>query len=118
MKSKGEIAAVLFAVIATLPQFLFSAKVLPEGVAKPLKPEHFFQFICWHENAQLAEFLSFFTFSRYLYLPLDAISAGLRDDHIRNAFVFNCGILLVVSVCLIICTWLVLELFAIWNKKR
>ena len=118
MKSKGEIAAVLFAVIATLPQFLFSAKVLPEGLAKPLKPERFFQFICWHENAQLAEFLSFFTFSRYLYLPLDAISAGLRDDHIRNAFVFNCGILLVVSVCRIICTWLVLELFAIWNKKR
>lgn len=118
IKNKGEIAAVLFAVIATLPQFLFSAKVLPDGLAKPLKPEHFFNFICWNENAPLAEFLSYFTFSRYLYLPLDAISSGLKNAHIFKAFVFNCGILLTVSIITVICTWLTLELFTIRNRKK
>lgn len=118
IKGKGEIAAVLFAVIATLPQFLFSAKVLPDGLAKPLKPEHFYQFICWHENAPIAEFLSFFTFSRYLYIPLDAISAGLSHAIIIKSFVFNCGILAIVTLTIIILTWLILELFATWHTKE
>lgn len=118
IKQKGEIAAVLFAVIATLPQFLFSAKVLPEGLAKPLHSEHFYTFICWHEHAPVAEFLSFFTFSRYLFLPLDAISSGLSNKVITKAFVFNCGILTMSTLIMIILTWLTLELYTIWHSNE
>ena len=118
IKRQGEIAAVLFAVIATLPQFLFSAKVLPDGLAKPLKPEHFYQFICWHENAPVAEFLSYFTFSRYLFIPLDAISSGQTNDVVFKAFIFNGGLLTVVSIVMMIASWLTLEIFAVWNTKK
>ena len=117
IKKQGEIAAVLFAVIATLPQFLFSAKVLPDGLAKPLKPEHFYQFICWHENAPVAEILSYFTFSRYLFLPLDAISSGQATAIITKSFIFNCGILGMATICLVIATWVSLEFLSLIAKK-
>lgn len=117
IKKQGEIAAVLFSVIATLPQFLFSAKVLPNGLAKPLVPEHFYQFICWHENAHLAEILSYFTFSRYLFLPLDAISSGQSTAVTLKAFIFNGGILFITIISLFIATWLSLEFFA-WRARK
>ena len=117
-RRKGETAAVLFAVIATLPQFLFSAKVLPGGLAKPTMAEHFYQFICWHDNAPLAEMLSYGTFSRYLYVPLDAISSRLSYTVIVKSFVFNCGILAMATFAIVILTWLVLELFAAWHTRE
>ena len=117
LRKQGEIAAVLFAVIATLPQFLFSAKVLPEGLAKPLNPEHFYSFAFWHENAPVAEALSYFTFSRYLFLPLDAVSTGQAREVVARAFVFNCGILAMSAVCMTAATWVALEIFA-WRSRR
>lgn len=118
IKKQGQTAAVLFAVIATLPQFLFSAKVLPDGLAKPLIQEHFFQFIQWHENAPVAEFFSYFTFSRYLFVPLDALSTEQPIAVIVKSFVFNGGILAIVTIILIILTWLMLDIFAVWSTKK
>lgn len=117
LRKQGEIAAVLFAVIATLPQFLFSAKVLPEGLAKPLNPEHFYTFAFWHENAPVAEALSYFTFSRYLFVPLDAVSTGQTGEIVARAFVFNCGILAMAMVCMMAAAWTALEIFA-WRARR
>lgn len=118
IRKQGQTAVVLFAVLATLPQFLFSAKVLPDGMTKPLNPEHFYQFVLWHENAPVAEFLSYFTFSRYLFVPLDAFSTGQPTSVILKSFIFNGGILTVVAIILIIMMWLVLDIFANWNSKR
>ena len=115
---KGEVAAVLFAVIATLPQLLFSAKVLPDGLAKPLKSEHFWQFICWNEKAPVAEIFSYFTFSRYLFLPLDAISTRQSSVVVAQSFFFNCGILTMAALIIIVLTWLVLSLFYDWTTEH
>ena len=115
---KGEIAAVLFAVMVTLPQLLFTAKVLPEGLAKPLNPEHFYKFICWHAEAPVAEIFSYFTFSRYLFLPLDAISTSQHADVVAKAFFFNGGILVMAALVIIVITWLILDLFYDWETQK
>lgn len=115
---KGEVAAVLFAVIATLPQLLYTATVLPDGLAKPLQPEHFYQFVCWNTKAPVAEIFSYFTFSRYLFLPLDAVSTGQPSDVIAKAFFFNGGILIMAALSIIVITWLIFDLFYDWTTQK
>lgn len=115
---KGEVAAVLFAVMATLPQLLFTAKVLPDGLAKPLNPEHFYRFVRWHAEAPVAEIFSYFTFSRYLFLPLDAISTGQPAGVVAKAFFFNGSILVMAALVIIVITWLILDLFYDWERQK
>ena len=114
IRQKGEIAAVLLVILATLPQFLFSAKVLPEGLTS--EPQHYYTFTRWHTDAAVPEFLSFFTLSRYLFVPLDAVS---RDSGVASkAFIFNGTILAMVGLVTLVVTWLVLELFVLWQRRR
>ena len=106
--------AVLLVVLATLPQFLFSAKALPEGLTR--ESHHYYTFTLWHTEASVPEFLSFFTVSRYLFVPLDAVS---RDSGVAaKAFVFNGTILAMIAMVTLIATWLALELFVIWQRRR
>lgn len=112
IKSKGEVAAVLFAVLATLPQLLFSEKVIPDGLARAGVVTDYYSFTMWHEVAPISEFLSYCTFSRYLYMPLDAVThLPYNIADIRKAFVFNDGIIVCSILCILIMTWLILELY-------
>jgi hypothetical protein len=113
MKQKGEITAVLLAVVATLPQLLFSAKVIPNGLTK--KPEHFYTLICWNTAAPVAEFFSYLTFSRYLFVPLDSISR--ETDVVAKSFTVNGIILAISTICMIIISLLLLEIYVFLTKR-
>lgn len=120
LRTKGEIAAVLLAVLCTLPQILFSSKVIPDGLAKASCPEHYTSWIAWHEGyAPVAEFCSYFTFSRYLYLPLEADinQKQVAGDVIVKAYTFNVGVLVLALSCLIFLTYVLLEIFAYRARK-
>lgn len=118
IKKKGEVAAILFAVIFTLPQILFSAKVMPNGkLADALHPESYYSFALMCPDAPVAEFMSYFTFSRYLYLPLDAASRDVAALELSKAYAFNVGILVIAFLCMLVITWLLLELYA-WKARR
>ena len=114
IRQKGEIAAVLLVILATLPQLLFSAKVLPEGFTR--ESCHYYTFTRWHTDAAVPEFLSFLTLSRYLFVPLDAVS---RDTGVAvKAFIFNGTILAMVGVVTLVVTWLVLTVYVLWQRRR
>ena len=116
LRQKGEIAAVQLVILATLPQFLFSAKVLPDGLTRESQDYYTFRLL-YAADVRIPEFLSFFTLSRYLFVPLDAVSQ--RDPGVADkAFVFNGTILMVVGVVTLIITWLTLELFIEWQRRR
>lgn len=114
MKQKGEVTAVLLAVVATLPQLLFSAKVIPGGLTK--QPDHFYKFICWNTDAPIAEFFSYLTFSRYLFIPLDSISR--QTDVIAKSFIINGIILGIAIICMVVISWLILEIYVFLNKYK
>jgi len=114
IRQKGEIAAVLLVILATLPQLLFSAKVLPEGLTR--ESRHYYTFSLWHTEATIPEFLSFCTVSRYLFVPLDAVS---RDSGVAaKAFLFNGTVLAVFGLTALVMAWLSLELFVAWQRRR
>ena len=92
---------------------------MPGELIDAMKPEQYYNFILWHEEApRLTEFLSYFTFSRYLYVPLDAIVTQQPTNVIRNAMIFNFGILAMVAIVIIILSWLLLEMFTVWVFRK
>jgi hypothetical protein len=113
LRRKGEIAAVLLVIIVTLPQFLFSAKVLPGGLTD--KPEDYHRFVLWHETAQIPELLSYATTSRYLFLPLDAVSREMPN--LPQIFLFNLTMIAMFATSTVVLTWLTLEIHVRWNKR-
>jgi ABC-type multidrug transport system ATPase subunit len=116
---KGEVASVLISVLITLPQILYSNKNMPRELIDAMKPEQYYNFILWHEEApRLTEILSFFTFSRYLYVPLDAVVTQQSTNVIRNAMIFNFGILAMVAIVITILSWLLLEMFTVWVYRK
>lgn len=117
VRSKGEVAAMLFAVIATLPQILFSSKVLPEGICKPSVAEHFYDWVLWHDGSRVAEWLSFGTFSRYLYVPLEAVATKQSAIVISHSYIFNCTILIGASLIMAVLIWLTLELYVMKSRR-
>ncbi|OQA31571.1 MAG: ABC transporter ATP-binding/permease protein [Betaproteobacteria bacterium ADurb.Bin341] len=106
IRGQGEIWAVLLVILVTLPQILFSPKVLGDLVEKTAD-YHAFIFI--DSDRKLAEIASYFTASRYLYLPLAAYQ-NLKGDY-AAILTFNGAILAAFSLCCLILAWLTLELF-------
>lgn len=116
IKDKGEVMATFIVVLITLPQLLFSSKVLPSpGLAE--KDQDFFSFTTPHV-APIPEHLSFLTFSRYLYLPLDAASRHPADSVAVRALLFNGTVLSASAIVIVIGTWITLECFMWWWKHR
>lgn len=118
-REKGEYAAVLLTILITFPQILFSAAMLPgntlcQGVYRsPVQGG----FMALHDGCSvLTETCSFFTFSRYLYWPLDMAVQGEESTFgILLACVEN-------NLCLfiVICAELVCTLFLLhqWLIKK
>lgn len=118
LRRQGEVAAVLFAVICTLPQILFSDKIIPDGLAKASSPEQYSSWVIWHaDTAPVAELCSFFTISRYLYLPIEAVCNKLPAAVISASYAFNAGVLLLALACFVFLTYVLLELFAARAKR-
>lgn len=113
VRTKGEILAVLLVILVTLPQILFSPKVLDHLVEKAAD---YHSFILLDPTRKLAEIASYFTASRYLYLPLAAIQ-NQKGDYFE-IFAFNGIILGAFSLCCLVLTWLSLELFIQRQRKR
>jgi len=66
---------------------------------------------------QLAEFFSFFTVSRYAFLPLDAL-ARLPAEHIPAIMRFNIGILIMSALICGILAWISLELLMGYLRRQ
>lgn len=116
LRRQGEVAAVLFAVVCTLPQILFSNKIIPSGLANVT--EQYYSWSLSHAaTAPVAEFCSFFTISRYLYLPLEVLIKNPSPDLIVKAFAFNVGVLVMVLSCLVCAIYVLLELY-VWRARR
>ena len=113
VRTKGEIFAVLLVILMTLPQILFSPKVLDHLVEKTAD---YHSFILIDPSRKLAEILSYFTASRYLYLPLAAIQ-NQRGQYL-DIFAFNSTILAAFSLSCLILAWLFLELFIQHQRSR
>jgi ABC-type multidrug transport system ATPase subunit/pSer/pThr/pTyr-binding forkhead associated (FHA) protein len=111
VRTKGEILAVLLVILVTLPQILFSPKVLDHLVEKTAD---YHSFVLLDPTRRLAEVASYFTASRYLYLPLAAIQ-NQKGDY-RDILAFNGTILAAFSLCCLILAWLSLEVFI--NRQR
>lgn len=105
LRRQGEVAAVLFAVICTLPQILFTEKIIPFGLTP--NDTQYYTFELANTTAPLAEICSFFTSSRYLYLPLDAVEN--KFSIAMKAFGFNLTLLLGVLACLVVLTHALLD---------
>ena len=116
LRNKGEAMAVLLTVLFTLPQILFSAKVLPQGLSRD--PIHYYTFTSWHSDALVPEFLSYFSVSRYLFNPLDAASRHFDNLTITKSFIFNGVVLSVMIILSLVISWMILEVFCWWNRKR
>lgn len=63
----------------------------------------------------MQELLSFFTVSRYLFLPLDAVANGISD--LKRCFAFNLTILGMVMAISVVLAWLVMESYVVWQKR-
>ncbi len=136
LKEKGEATAILLVVLITLPQILYSSKVLPEGLVRD--SEHYYKFTVWpeqseipdkykyyfakswhQEKAKIPEFISHLTVSRYLSVPLEAISRSKgKCMNPSKAIAFNGIILILIAVVSLTFTWMTLEIFAWWNRKK
>ena len=112
-RQKGEVMAVLLVILVTLPQFLFSAKALPGGLTD--RPDHYHRFVLWQETAQMPELLSYATTTRYLFLPLDAVSRNVAN--LPRIVLFNLTMVAMFAATMIVLTWLVLEFYVRWNKR-
>jgi ABC-type multidrug transport system ATPase subunit len=113
VRTKGEIFAVLLVILMTLPQILFSPKVLDHLVEKTTD---YHSFTLIDPSRKLAEILSYFTASRYLYLPMAAIQ-NQRGQYL-DIFAFNGTILAAFSLSCLILAWLFLELFIQHQRSR
>jgi energy-coupling factor transporter ATP-binding protein EcfA2 len=114
VRHKGEVVAVLLVILVTLPQLLFCAKLLPDGrLAR--EPEHYRRFVLWHDTAHFPELLSYATVSRYLYLPLDALVREVPA--VGKVFAFNLTVLATFGLCVIVLTWLTLEVYTVDHKR-
>lgn len=112
LRTKGEVVAVLLVVLVMLPQILFSEKVLGNLAEKPVD---YRAFVVTDQTRALAEVASYFTASRYLYLPLAA--ANRNKEEITSIFAFNTTIVLAfVSTCIVL-AWVTLEVFVFRQKK-
>jgi hypothetical protein len=115
IKGKGEIVAVLMVILMTLPQILFSEKVLGvNSLADSTEAYHSIQLT--NGSLGIAQVASFATMSRYLYLPLKAISVGKGE--LRETFIFNDVIILAFALICLTMAWIVLEIFIYRQKKR
>ncbi len=112
-RQKGEVVAVLLVILVTLPQILFSAKVVPGGLTRDA--EHFFHFTMWHDTARIPELCSFFTVTRYLFLPLDAVTRG--EGSLGRIFAFNLTVLAMFTAVTVVLTWLTMEAYVMWQKR-
>ena len=113
VRTKGEIFAVLLVILMTLPQILFSPKVLDHLVEKTTD---YHSFILIDPSRKLAEVLSYFTASRYLYLPLASIQN--QKGQYLEIFTFNGTILAAFLLSCLILAWLFLELFIQHQRNR
>jgi ABC-type multidrug transport system ATPase subunit len=114
LRAKGEILAVLLVILVTLPQILFSSKVLSSLVEKAAD---YHSFILVDHDRKLAEVASYFTATRYLYLPLEAIQKHYTGE-VGLIFLFNGTILAAFGLSCIVLTWLSLELFIHHQRTR
>jgi len=112
LRTKGEVVAVLLVVLVMLPQILFSEKVLPNLAEKPAD---YRTFVITDQTRKAAEIASYLTASRYLYLPLAAVSRSKGE--ISSIFSFNTTILLGSVLTCIVLTWVTLEVFVFRQKK-
>lgn len=81
-RKKAESIAVLVSVLVTLPQFLYSEKCLDRGLVD--SDTHYDLFLePWHTGSEwMPEFLSFFTVSRWTFLPLEAIRLRVEGTNV------------------------------------
>ena len=111
MGKKGEVAAVLLAVLLTLPQILFSAKVMPDGkLSSPILPTTYYRAVPSADDAPVAQLMSYFTFSRYLYRPLNAFANNHTpaDD---GSIAKNAAIAISSVPIMLVFAWLLLNLY-------
>jgi ABC-type multidrug transport system ATPase subunit len=112
LRSKGEVVAVLLVVLVMLPQILFSEKVLGNLAEKAVD---YRAFVITDQTRAAAEIASYLTASRYLYLPLAAISRSKAE--LSSIFTFNITILLGLVLSCTVLTWVALEVFVFRQKK-
>lgn len=112
-RQKGEVVAVLLVILFTLPQILFSSKIIPEGFTK--EEHHFHSFTLWHDSSAIPELLSFFTVTRYLFLPLDAVSRDVAAQ--GKIFAFNVTVLMMFLGVTVVSTWLIMEAYVQWQRR-
>ena len=136
LKRKGEVAAVMLVVLVTLPQILFSDKELPFGLRGPEHvPEVSYSFEHAYKPGQagaVPELLSYFTFSRYLFLPLDISSeyatiqkyqgSAIRSESdfmlLRRTLVFNLVLLSASCLTVLLLSWIGLECYVALQRRR
>ncbi|HYV36055.1 MAG TPA: ATP-binding cassette domain-containing protein [Gemmataceae bacterium] len=113
LRAKGEAVALLLVVLVTLPQILFSAKVVDRLAEKP-EEYHSFE-IDWDKTTVLPRWCSLLTVSRYLYVPLDAQSRNYSNA--GRAYGFNLTVLATMALLTLVLTWMILEVF-VWRQRR
>ena len=113
IRSKGEIVSVLLVILVTLPQILFSEKILGKLVETSTG---YYAFGLTVNGEKLPEFCSYLTVSRYLYLPL--VARNNRVVGYNQAFLFNTTILLGLALICFVLSWIALELFVHRQKRE
>lgn len=115
IRSKGEIVAMLMVILMTLPQILFSEKVLgTNSLADSTNEYHSFGLV--PGSPKIAQVASYGTMSRYLYLPLKAANVGKGE--LRETFAFNGIIIVGFSMIWLTVAWIALEIFIYRQKRR
>ena len=112
VRGKGEIMAVLLGIVATLPQILFSEKVVG-SLAEKTADYH--SFIILDSTPVQAQLFSYLTLSRYLYLSLKA--TGLQKESIPEIFIFNGVIVFAFCAVFLILAWVAMQVFGYWRRR-
>ncbi|MGN0820861.1 MAG: hypothetical protein ACI4OX_03670, partial [Akkermansia sp.] len=59
----------------------------------------------------------FGTFSRYLYVPLEAVATKQSAIVIGQSYTFNCTILMGATLIMAVLIWLTLELYVMKSRR-
>jgi hypothetical protein len=70
----------------------------------------------WRDDtAFIPELCSYFTVTRYLFLPLDAVMREVVP--LGRIFAFNLTVLAMFTAVTIVLTWLTMEAYVLWQKR-
>ncbi|MGN0820990.1 MAG: hypothetical protein ACI4OX_04330, partial [Akkermansia sp.] len=59
----------------------------------------------------------FGTFSRYLYVPLEAVATKQSAIVISHSYIFNCTVLIGAALIMAVLIWLTLELYMMKSRR-